>query len=255
MRLTGRDTLGPPKRRNIVAIGGGDLLTGETEPFDRELLRLAGVAHPRLLFVPTASNDDPGYVSAVEQVYGRLGCEVEALRLWSDDDDLEPAFAKIWRADAIYVGGGNTKALIRRWEEVGLRDAFAEYLDSGRPVGGVSAGAICWFRVGNSDWPQFEGIPNVNTGRLECLGYVDLVLCPHCSREPFRLGEFREMMKGEVGVGIGLDDGCALQIRDDEYRILASLPGAVAHRIECVEGRLSELELAPHDDFRPIAAI
>lgn len=238
---------------NIVAIGGGEIREGQTETLDRELVRLA--AGPRLLFIPTASDDAPGYVEAVSKAYGRLGCETTPLLLWSEDADSARAAAKIAEADLVYVGGGNTKRLIARWRELGVDLALRRHLDAGKPVGGISAGALCWFRVGNSDWPQFEGIPGVNTARLDCLGFVDLVLCPHTRDEGFRLAEFREMMKGERGPGVGLDDGCAIQIRGDEYRILASMEGSVAHRIEWRDGALDERTLEPHDDFRLLASL
>ncbi len=47
----------------------------------------------------------------------------------------------------------------------------------------------------------------------------------------FRLEEFAEMMRTTPGVGIGLDDHCAIQIRGHEYKILAWVDGAKAHRI------------------------
>lgn len=238
---------------NIVAIGGGEIRSGETEAFDRELVRLA--AGRRLLFIPTASDDAPEYVEVVREAYGALGCETEALLLCGRDGDEDRAVEKIKAADLIYVGGGNTKKLVHRWRELGVDRALKAHLAEGKPVGGISAGALCWFRVGNSDWPQFEGIPGVHTARLDCLGFVDLVLCPHTRDEGFRLGEFREMMRGERGVGVGLDDGCALQVRGDAYRILASIEGSVAHRLEWRDGELDERILRPHDDFRPLSRL
>lgn len=238
---------------NIVAIGGGSVTARETESIDRELVRLA--AGPRLLFIPTASDDSAEYIERITEGYGWYGCETTPLRLWSEDADPARAAEKIRQADLIYVGGGNTKAMIARWKELGVDQALKAHLDAGKPAGGTSAGALCWFRVGNSDWPQYEGVPGVNTARLDCLGFVDLVLCPHTRDEGFRLGEFREMMRGERGPGVGLDDGCAIQIRDEEYRILASMPGSVAHRIEWQDGQLHERVLKPHEDFRPLNSI
>ena len=95
----------------------------------------------------------------------------------------------------------------------------------------------------------------MNTDRLDCLGFVDLVLCPHTRDEGFRLAEFRAMMKKECGPGIGLDDGCAIQIKGDQYRILSSMEGSVAHRIEWGHGVLKESVMEPHEDFRPLAEI
>jgi dipeptidase E len=223
---------------------------GETESIDRILIGLAGNDKPRALFLPTASMDDEGYIQEFQETYSRLGCQVDALRLHSQDDPR-----KIEVADLVYVGGGNTKMMLQLWRDRGIDRLLRGHLDKGKPVGGLSAGAICWFRVGNSDWPQYEGIPGTNTARLDCLGWIDLVACPHTKREGFRLSEFREMMASESGTGIGLDDGCAIQIRGNDYRILGSMPECIAHRIEWKQGRLVASALEPHDDFRPIATL
>jgi dipeptidase E len=238
---------------NIVAIGGGDVGAGETLPMDQELVRLAGKPSPHVLFIPTASDDSLDYAERVNSTYSKLGCSFETLLLWSVDGDSEIARQKIERADLVYVGGGNTKKMIALWKEFGVDGWLKRHLDSGKPAGGVSAGAICWFRVGNSDWPIYEAIPGINTARLDCLGFVDLVACPHTAREGFRLGDFREMMKTEQGPGIGIDDCCAIQIRGGEYRILSSAAGARAHRIEWRGGGLDESILEPHPDFRPLS--
>lgn len=232
---------------NIIAIGGGSIGMGVTESIDRELIQLTSEDRPRALFIPTASGDELGYCREFSTTYKRYGCDVEILKLHEGDDP-----SKITVADLIYVGGGNTKMMLEVWRQHGVDELLQEHVMAGKPAGGLSAGALCWFRVGNSDWPRYEGIPGVNTARLDCLGFVDLVLCPHTRNEEFRLDEFRQMMQEEHGVGVGLDDGCAIQVKDDHYRILSSMDGSVAHRIQWIEGTLHEVTLEAHDDFRPI---
>ena len=142
---------------NILAIGGGSVGDGETLAIDRELVSLADKETPNLLFIPTASMDSEEYTDNIRTEFeGRLGCRVEVLRLWSKDASPERYQAKLDSADVVYVGGGNTKAMMAIWRQIGFDGAIKGYLDSGRPAGGLSAGAICWFRVGNSDWPQYE---------------------------------------------------------------------------------------------------
>lgn len=234
-----------PERWNIVAIGGGDVSTGQTIAIDRTLVELSNKQHPNLLFIPTASNDRETYIEGVAATYGSLGCKVDALRLYSDEDPV----AKMAWADIVYVGGGNTKSMIALWKSVGLDHLLEAHLDEGKPAGGLSAGAICWFKVGNSDWPQFEGIQGVNTARIDALGFIDLVLCPHCRDEQFRLDEFRAMMKHEIVPGIGLDDCCAIQIKGLEYRFLGCEPEVACHYIN--QG--VERTIVPHQDFRPLS--
>lgn len=243
-------------RRSIIAIGGGEVRSGETLSIDRRFVCQADVACPKLLFIPTASNDSEDYVHGVEDEFGkRLGCSIDVLRLLSGDQSPTEIVRKLDEADLIYVGGGNTKFMLETWRRHGVDRELRRLVAMGKPVSGVSAGAICWFRVGNSDWPQYEQIPHVKTARLECLGLVDLVLCPHAKNEDFRLADFRQMMAGEEGSGMALDDCCAIQIRDDEYRLLASCPGVGAHLFHRRAGNIEQEFLRPCDEFRPLAEL
>ena len=54
-------------QQKIVAIGGGDIRTGQTLIIDQEIVRLANKAHPELLFIPTASDDHTGYINNITQ--------------------------------------------------------------------------------------------------------------------------------------------------------------------------------------------
>ncbi len=149
----------------IVAMGGGDLGAGETLAMDRELIALAGKPNPRALFIPTASEDAEDYVEQFQNIYGGEGCSVEVILFWSQDDG-QSAREKLERSDLVYVGGGNTKRMIAKWRSEGFDEALTKFIGEDRPVGGLSAGAICWFRIANSDWPLYEEIPGVNTASL-----------------------------------------------------------------------------------------
>lgn len=238
----------------ITAIGGGDVGAGETLAIDRDIVAQAGVPNPRALFVPTASQDSEDYVERFTRTYESLGCSVEVVRFWSSDD-CDSARVKLARADVVYVGGGNTKAMLEKWAEEEFDSALREFVHSDKSVSGLSAGAICWFRVANSDWPQFYGIEGVNTAPLECMGLVDLALCPHTRDEGFRLAEFSSMMREIEGVGVGLDDGCALQIRDESYRVLAAQPNSFAHRVYRLGDGVKREVLEPHSDWRPLSLL
>lgn len=226
----------------VLAIGGGSVALGETEAIDREFLAQCGTERPKVLFIPTASGDSQEYIDGFTRAYESYGAVVSVLRLHSGEglQKLEPV-------DAIYVGGGNTKMMLELWRKVGLDIALRSKAEAGCPVGGLSAGAICWFSVGNSDWPQYEGVPGVNTAPLEGLGWIELAVCPHTRDEGFRLREFENMLPQFPRLsGLGLDDGCALQIDRNRYRILASQEDSFAHRF--ASGSYSRL--SPHADWR-----
>jgi dipeptidase E len=247
----------------IVAIGGGDMLGGETAPIDRRIIELTGKPRPRALFLPTASFDDRDYARSFQITYGKLGCDTDASFLWdgySRDEieaiiqatkwnstaydwefrgDPESARAKVEAADLIYVGGGNTRRMVELWRSIGFDHLLLEAADRGTVLSGLSAGCICWGRYGNSDAALTEDMGKP-TMRVEGLDFLPIALCPHMSREGFRLEEFRTMMTETPAIGIGLDDGCALEVVDGEYRFLTSIEGAVAHRLMGAEHTVLE---------------
>src|SRR5579859_444435 len=111
--------------QKIVAIGGGNLGFGAAKPevtsISREIIRLSGKKRPHLLFIPTASSDDPGYVRAVRSHFGRkFHCEVEELYLLKNPAQFSEIQARISRADILYVGGGNTLMTMTRWKKLGV---------------------------------------------------------------------------------------------------------------------------------------
>ena len=74
----------------IVAIAGGNL--DSTHKINQYIVALAGKEKANLLFIGTASHDAEGYISAVHNEFGCLGCVVKELSLTSDkytDDEVD----------------------------------------------------------------------------------------------------------------------------------------------------------------------
>ncbi len=105
----------------IVAIGGGELRNSETSDIDREVIRLTGKPRPKALFIPTASYDSVDYWTAFQSVYGEdLGCDTNVMYLLADHPPLQQIEEMILTSDLIYVGGGNTLKMMRRWRKLGV---------------------------------------------------------------------------------------------------------------------------------------
>jgi dipeptidase E len=257
-------------RMKIVAIGGGDMSAGETLAIDEAVVRLTGKSTPRALFLPTASFDADGYYESFQRIYGQnLGCETDVLYLWKgySQDEIESKIQEtkwnvqphtweyrgdpshvqraIGLADLVYVGGGNTRRMVELWRSIGVDRMLREAAERGAVLSGLSAGCICWARYGNTDAALTERLGKP-TMRMDCLDFLPISLCPHMSREGFRVEEFKAMMRETPGVGIGLDDGCALEYVDGKYRFIACVAGAGAHRITCSTHEILE----PSSEFR-----
>lgn len=244
--------------RRIVAIGGGRVRTGQpqTTAIDREIVRLAGRRQPHLLFVPTASLDDAEYCSAISRHFGgTLGCRVETLLLYRDRPSRRETTRRIAAADIIYVGGGNTLRMMRLWRRLGIDREFDAARRRGTILAGLSAGAICWFRAGNSDSRKFSN-PNDNSLiRVRALDFVDALLCPHYDSEAHRQPALQQMMRKTPGVAIALEDNAAIEIVDHDYRILASQRGQCAYRVFRRAGEVHREQLTAHADWRPLTSL
>ena len=242
----------------IVAIGGGEMgrpgYPVETTELDAEVVRLTGRRRPRVVFLPTASQDDSIYVATVKEHYGRrLGCRVEPLMLYDRSQSFRDIERVIGTADIVYVGGGNTLRMMTLWRRRGLDVLLAQAAAAGTVMAGVSAGAICWCAAGVSDSRSFTSSDDSwEYIAVRGLGLVDVLLCPHYDSASRRPEAMRRLARRTRLVGVGLDDCTALEIVGDQWRILSCRDGSSGHRV----GRPGdEHNLPASDQFRRITEL
>lgn len=229
----------------IVAIGGGELKDLETLPIDREIVRLARKKKPRVLFIPTASNDALGYCETFRTVYeNRLKCEVEELLLIREKLSKKTVAEKIFSADIIYVGGGNTLKMLRVWRKRGVDVLLKQVYKKDVVLSGLSAGALCWFRYGSSDARSFSQGKQFSYMRVRGLELVSATASPHHIREKTRDGGLERILRRTSGIGLAIDDNAALVIEGNQYRVIASAPVAKVRRV-CVQAGKAIWEIVP----------
>ncbi len=243
----------------IVAIGGGRIgrfsPTVRTTALDREAVRLSGEKSPRLLFLPTANAGCDQYCAAIyNQFSKKLGCRVDIMLLVNTDPVYANIRSRILDADIIYVGEGNTLRMMKTWRRYGVDRALRAAMKRGKVLCGSSAGSIAWFSWGNSDSLKSDQNPT-RLARVQGLGFVDALLCPHYDAEKHRRPSLKAMMRRQKGIGIALDECCALVVHDDTYRVLASVKGRKAYRVQWKDGEYLEEVLLPSKRFRPLAPL
>lgn len=231
----------------IIAIGGGELNDLETLPIDRVIVRLANKKRPKVLFIPTASNDAFGYWETFQNVYGKkLGCKTDVLFLFREKLSKRQIEEKILLADIIYVGGGNTLRMLRTWRKFGVDILLKKAYKKGIILSGLSAGAIAWFRYGLSDSRRFMKGKEQKASlmRVSALGLLSCTISPHHIREKkFRDPGIKEMMKRTPGVAIALDDNSAILVQDEHYEILRSKPKAEVRKVFQKNGKVKVITL------------
>jgi dipeptidase E len=248
-------------KRNIIAIGGGKIMVPnnrvpETASIDKGIVEQVNRKKPGVLFIPTASEDNAEYCKAFRQQYeNRLGCSVKELLLYRDRPSNKKIQMLIAESDIIYVGGGNTLRMMKLWRQLGVD----QYLDKARKRGavlcGLSAGAICWFRQGNSDSRKFKDGKNKTLIKVTGLNYANLLLCPHYDVEKHRQPSLKKMMNTTKGVAIGVENNAALHIKDDQYRILASKKNKKAYLIYWDKCKYVKQTLNSSEQFHPLTEI
>ena len=233
---------------SIVAIGGGSIEAPERAPIDRRILELTGRSRPKALFVPTASSDSPERWQAFQSVYGgRLGCETRALWLLGRRPSAEQIEEAVEWADAVYVGGGNTLKMMRRWRRLGVDGALRRAHAAGTVLAGQSAGMLCWFAYGHSDSMFYYSPDDWGYVRVRGLGLINALACPHFDGETngaTRAESFARMAARYRGVAIAVDNDCAVEFTGGEYRVLPVRAGAWAYRLRKGRGGIEARPLA-----------
>ena len=190
----------------IVAIGGGGFLMEDTRGLqERYLLTLlrAREGRRRVLYLGTASGDSERAQLRFMKLFTELGCEPSTLPFFPYEMKRDYGQA-VRDADLVYVGGGNTVAMVAVWREFGFDAALHAAWQDGTVLAGISAGANCWFEQYITD-----SIPG--GGTRAGLGWVPGTFCPHLDSEPWRqalLAQAQAPAYGaQEGVMVCFDDG------------------------------------------------
>ena len=216
----------------IVAIGGGGFLMedirGLQERYILSLLRKHAGA-PRVLYLGTASGDGERAQLRFMRLFTALGCHPDTLAFFPYEMKRDYAQA-VREADLVYVGGGNTVAMLAIWREFGFDAALRQAWDNGTVLAGISAGANCWF----SDYVT-DSIPG--GGIRAGLGWIQATFCPHLDGEPWR----QPILAGAARrPAYGAPDG--VMLRFDAGRLVEALtasPGLAAVEVTAAAALLA----------------
>ena len=150
------------------------------------------------------------------------------------DDNLEQ---NLLNQDLIYVGGGNTRAMLAVWQEWNLDEIIKKAWQSGVVITGMSAGAICWFEYGGSDSTYCGEL-----SPLPGLGWIEGSCTPHYDGESNRRPNLHSLIQsGQIPSGIGIDDGVGVLFEEQQIAdVVASRTQATAYKVELENGEIIE---------------
>lgn len=199
------------------------------EPFLRDFLGSAR----RVAFVPFAAFDRGAYVAKVRERLAKMELDVVTL------EELE-------RAEAIFVGGGNTFRLLKTLQEGNLLATIRERVRAGLPYVGSSAGSM----IACPTIRTTNDMPIVQPPSFDSLGLIDFQLnCHYLDVDPAsthkgetREERIREFHEENDALVLGLREGTMLRVEDGAIALLGEKPARIFRRgeepVEVPPGRL-----------------
>ena len=194
-----------------------------------------------MLFILTASGDDPQYLAAMYSALADTDCDVDHLALFPQPN--RPVDEAIDKADVVWVGGGSVANLLALWRLHGVDTALRRAWESGTVLGGVSAGSICWHVGGPTDSFGKELAPVT-----DALGFLPYGNGVHYDSEEQRRPLLHELVSsGTLPESYATDDRVAIVYRGTEpVEVITDVPDtdAAAYRVTIGEDGVVEERLA-----------
>jgi dipeptidase E len=207
---------------------------------EAEIRGFLGTSVRRVLFVPYALHDLDGYARKARERFGRMGLDLDSIH---EAKGAAEERAAIERAQALFIGGGNTFRLLDALYRRTLLDPIRARVRAGMPYIGTSAGS----NVATISIKTTNDMPIVWPPSLQALALVPFNVNPHYldpvegsthmgeTREQ-RLREFHELNSEPV---VGLREGALLRVEGNTVEVR----GSTAARLFC-RGRAPR-EIAP----------
>ena len=223
-------------------IGGGG--AGDEPLTELETMELVGKENPRLLFIGFAS--DPSRFDGNVSYLTRLGCVCENLT-YEDLKNPESAAEKVGRADIFLIDGGDTVRLTKVLKDSKVDAMLRRAAERGALFVGSSAGGICQCSSGESS-------TEYGFKRLNALGCVDILFCPHAFEEG-RYNQAKEDLKQTPYLKCVAMDGAALEIKDGRYRAFYTHRKKRMARLLSVDSNGNVTEEDMSTEWRPVSEL
>ena len=125
-----------PQLKVALAGGGG---ASDSRLLDEVFATWIG-SQGKLLYLPCALRGIRSFESCLEWITGTFASfNITNITMWTDLSEHQAS--ELDQFDAVYIGGGNTFALLAELRKSGFAHSLREYVCCGRPTYGGSAGA------------------------------------------------------------------------------------------------------------------
>lgn len=205
--------------RRIIAIGGGDMKLKTTLKIDEYIANLAkehaGDKRAYGLYIGTASHDFMPAFNTFRKTYTSVfDIKADCLLLENVETSDERIDEKLSKADFIYVSGGDTLYMLKKWEERGLIQKLISAYNRGVIITGRSAGAICWFETMYTDSEIMNG-ESEEYKLYKGIGQLKGVCSPHFNlREPDLT---KTIIDNNLESVYAIEDNSAIEFVDEKF--------------------------------------
>jgi dipeptidase E len=141
---------------------------GYLDHVEEEVRNFLGSAK-NVLFFPFALHDRDDYAAKAKARFSAMGYSLESAHAAGDRQKA------IDRADAIFIGGGNTFRLLKALQDLELLEPIRRKVKSGAPYIGSSAGS----NVAGPTIKTTKDMPIVQPRSFDSLGLVPFQISPH----------------------------------------------------------------------------
>ena len=236
------NTIVPMEKRHIVAMGGG--ITPGAPALFKFICALSNrrKRKPRVLFIATATGDDPGSLLFFYQNMAQISATPTTLGFFKrTPPDLR---SLILSQDVIIVGGGNTKSMLAVWREYGVDKLLKEAWERGVILSGASAGGICWFEscVTDSFAESYIAMPAMGMLEGSCCPHYDGGVLPG---EAGRKATYHALLTaGTLSDGYAIEEVTGLHFIGHEMtEVVTGKKDTAAYRVRVVDGVVHEEKL------------
>jgi dipeptidase E len=200
---------------------------GYLDHVEAELRDFLG-ASSSVLFVPFALFDRAAYGAKARSRLALMGLACDVL------DTAEALEAAIERAEAFFVGGGNTFRLLKALQDSGAAAAIARRVHEGTPYIGSSAGSI----VAGPSLKTTKDMPIVQPASFEALSLVEFQISPHyLDPDPSstHMGETQEerilqFLEENDAPVLGLREGGFVRVEGEQVVVKGERPARIFRR-------------------------
>ncbi len=149
--------------------------------------------------------------------------------------------------------------MMRLWRHLGVDNLLVSAYENGTVLSGISAGSIGWFDSGHSDSMSFYNPRKWKYINVRGLGLIKAIHCPHydgMTREVPRRKHFRDMIRKTGGIGIALENNCAIEFIDGRlYKVISSKSNARAYRVYKSGGEVVAEQIRQEQQLAPVKSL